>query len=74
MKKWKVTYKNGQVQFGTMNSKFGNGKYLLNLFNCVDGVWIWNHKLGGPACFNVDTHDQSVVKFERIDIFPEGNC
>ena len=49
--KYKVTYKNGAVQYGTWNSDLGEGRFMLNLFNLDNGEWKWNHKLGGPAFF-----------------------
>ena len=68
--KYKVTYQNGAVQYGTMNTYLGNGKYLLNLMVAYKGQWIWNHRLGGPSCFKVNTNEPFVTSMEKILKFP----
>ena len=68
--KYKVTYKNGSVQYGTWNTDLGEGRFMLNLFNLDNGEWKWNHKLGGPACFHINTNDDVVVSMEEISEFP----
>ncbi len=70
VKKYKVTYRNGMEQFGTMNTDLGGGRFMLNLFNLDKGEWKWNYKLGGPACFNINTNDDHVVSMEVIKDFP----
>ena len=69
--KYKVTYKNGAVQFGTMNTDHKDGMFTLNLFNKSEGKWVWNHKLGGISCFQFNINDPFVTSMEKILQFPE---
>ena len=69
--KYKVTYKNGATQVGTMNTDFGNGKFLLNSMVADKGQWVWAHRLGMKSCFDVNTNDPFVISMEKILTFPE---